>query len=196
MRWKLQSNFTGNDLFVTLTYGTEKPTKEEAKKILNNFLRRMKREYEKEGREFKYIAVTEWEGKRIHHHLVINEIDIKIIKKQWGKGRPHIENLDDPTKGYAMLASYLIKETNRTFQKDEEHKQRWQCSRNLKPYDKMKREKVSAKEWRKEPAATKGYWLDKASIVNGEWDIGSLYFETQEYRMIKIPDKSRKEKRE
>lgn len=185
LRRKLNTNFGHGDIFMTLTYNGEAPTKEEAKKELDNFLRRLRREYRRAGKEMKYIVVTEYEAKRIHHHVVLNYLDAGLVKETWQRGKTNTTFLDESGQ-YEALAAYLIKETKRTFKEEETIGKRYRCSRNLKAYDECKREVVSAKEWRKEPKAFQGYELDKASVMESMFLMGNLLFETQEYTMTKI----------
>ena len=84
----LNCNFKKGDLWVTLTYRRDqRPTPEKAKKILTRFIRRMRYRFERKSEEeMKYITVTEYESKAIHHHMVINNPDdvdvLKLIMKQ------------------------------------------------------------------------------------------------------------------
>lgn len=160
----LNANFYPGDWHITLTYSGEIPTQAEAKKDLNNFLRRMKREFRKLGKEMKYVVVTEYENHRIHHHVVMNYIDIQIITKQWEKGRVRCTALDD-SRNYQKLASYLIKETQKTFRKaDNMTKRRYRASRNLvHPIVVTQEVKLSKVMW-EEPKAFKGYAIDEDSI--------------------------------
>lgn len=193
LRQLINTNFHPGDLFVTLTYKGEAPKPEEAEKELNNFLRRMAREYKKAGTELKYVAVTEYKAKRIHHHLIMNKIDVGRISDQWKRGRPDFKVLDS-SGDYAQLASYLIKETARTFKDPGAQGKRWKRSKNLeKP--KVVRKIISAAGFRKEPRAFKGYLLDKMSVLFNQWAIGQLIYEYQEYRMIRIKEKERKGKK-
>lgn len=200
LRWLINTNFRPGDVHAVLTYGTEEvPSVEEAKKELANFLRRMKREYAKKGEEMKAVWVTEYKAKRIHHHLILNDIDSKIIEKQWRKGRVRETRLDG-SGDYSKLAAYLIKETKRSFEGEaDEYEQldltgedvvkrfghRWGATRNLKPYDKRERVKVSARRWREEPKALKGYELIKESVMECEFLWNGLQMQSQSYRMIK-----------
>ena len=76
LRRLLHTNFTPLDLFVTLTFdGPHLPASvEEAQRLLQNFLRRAKRRYEKMALELKYIYVLEYGQKhdRLHVHLVLS----------------------------------------------------------------------------------------------------------------------------
>ena len=124
----------------------------------------MKREFRKLGKEMKYVVVTEYENHRIHHHVVMNYIDIQIITKQWEKGRVRCTALDD-SRNYQKLASYLIKETQKTFRKaDNMTKRRYRASRNLvHPIVVTQEVKLSKVLW-EEPKAFKGYAIDEDSI--------------------------------
>lgn len=158
----LNANFYPGDLHVTLTY-EEAPTKEEAEKEKQNFLRRMSREFKKIEKEFRWVAVTEHENHRIHHHIVMSYIDMRIIHKQWKRG--HIRSsVLDATRNYSVLANYLIKETQKTFrQASNATKRRYSCSRNLvKPI--VVREVMSSVQLYEKPRDIKGYHIDENSI--------------------------------
>lgn len=119
LRRLINTNFQYKDIFLTLTYRkNERPSPAQAKKHRKDFIAQLRKAYRKQGNELKYIAVTEYgteeNPKAIHHHLVINSIDIGIISDLWKFGRPHIVPLD-ATGDYSALASYLIKETRLAF---------------------------------------------------------------------------------
>ena len=69
-------NFTSRDLALHLTYDPAHTPEsaEDALRIVQNYLRTLKRRYRKIGVEFKYILSTEKGGRggRIHHHLIIS----------------------------------------------------------------------------------------------------------------------------
>ena len=192
------ANFVDGDLHIVLTYKkNERPTKEEAKKILAKFWRKLKAEYKKHKKELKYIVVTEFKNKNIHHHIIINNPDglnvVKMIKNLWN-GIPKITPLWSNGQ-YKELAEYLIKETDKTFrEKESGFKQRYSRSRNLvipKPKTKI----VKADRWSKNPKPKKGYYIDQDTVVNGinKWS-GREY---QHYTMIELSrDGTRREKDE
>ncbi|MGE9896622.1 rolling circle replication-associated protein [Anaerovoracaceae bacterium SGI.195] len=162
---RLHHNFKPGDLHLTLTYSGEEPSKEKAKKEMKNFLERLKRLYKKHNQELKWILATEYENKRIHHHMVISYIDPKLLSKAWGNGivRPSIL---DETGDWRKLAKYLIKETSKTFRKETAFsKRRWSCSRNVVTPN-ARVEEVSAEQLFN-PKATKGYYVDQDSIWKG-----------------------------
>ena len=158
------------------------------------FLRRMKYWLSKEGVELKYILVTEYENKAIHHHIIINDSPnlIKLVGKQWPHGQANFTLLyvDDDV---ATLAEYLIKETDKTFREDPNCKLRYTCSRNLeKPEPRV--EIIKANEFRKEPKIPKGYILEADSLVNGV--SSATGYEYQSYRLTKIPEKGKRNERQ
>ena len=180
----INANFVPGDWHVTLTYEGAEPSEAEAKKELHNFIRRMGREYEKAGREFKWIAATEYENHRIHHHVVMPYIDQRIITKQWKRGRIRGFNPLDRSRNYKKLAAYLVKETTKTMRKPgNETKRRWTSSRNLtRPI--VKREIIQPKAMYEQPKALKGYELDIDSIRWFEHPFTGI--EHLEYAMISL----------
>lgn len=117
LRRILKANFTEDDWHLVLTYKKDaRPEPEAAKKLVDKFLRQMRNGYKKAGQSLKYILVTEYHNKAIHHHLVINNIPetIGLVKKYWTYGRPNFSPmLEEHT--YGELAEYLLKETKKTF---------------------------------------------------------------------------------
>lgn len=187
---KLACNFKDGDLWTTLTYRPKaRPSPEEAKKELMRFIRRTGYRFKKAGYEFKWVAVTEYENKAIHHHIVMNNPDglnvAKIIFEQWKQNgiahhKPLYSNGD-----YRALAEYMVKETSKTFRvRDGGHRQRWSCSRNLAKPTVRYRLVKKAKKWSPNPKAKKGYRIDTDSIVNGinKWT-GREY---QSYTMVRL----------
>ena len=71
---KINANFKPGDYHITLTY-REPVSNEEAEKRIQNFLDRMRDRFKRRGFSFKYILVTEYKNKRIHHHIIINHIN-------------------------------------------------------------------------------------------------------------------------
>ncbi len=179
----LNANFDENCAHITLTYKGEEPTNEEAKNDRKNFLRKLRRHLGKIGKELKYIAVTEYENKRIHHHVVVNTQDIAMLNKIWGKGFVYSTMLDD-SGNYRKLAEYLIKETEKTFRlQDSVHKHRYTPSRNLY-YPTVKREEVSVRELSKDPQPLKGYYIPRDEVRRFEHPVTGL--EHLEYIMVAL----------
>lgn len=176
-------NFYPGDYHTTLTYA-EEISPEEANRELDNWIKRMRREYTKADKEFYYIAVTEFKNHRIHHHVVMSYIDFQVIDRQWKMGRIRCTSLDK-TRNYRKLAEYLIKETQKTFREAENcTKRRWKPSRNLKrPV--VKREWVSVSQLFQnieDIKPLKGYEIDKDSVRKYTNPVTGL--EHIEYQMV------------
>lgn len=191
----LINNFSHGDAHVVLTYRpAARPTVEESKKIIKKFMGRLRKVYRENGLELKWVMVTEWEGKSLHHHLALNYIDnmTKVLSDAWTWGGVHMTPLY-PDYDYEGLAEYFVKETNETYRKkNNPYKQRWTCSRNLKRPEETV-EIIKADSWRKEPKVPKeleaeGYVLDKQSVHVGTDAFGYPY---QEYQFIKYDNRKR-----
>lgn len=176
----INANFYPGDLHVTLTYAVPVDP-QEAEHQLGVWIRRIRRQFKKKGIEFKYVAVTEYKNHRIHHHVVMNYIDLNIIDMLWTQGRVRCTTLDQ-SRNYKALAEYLIKETQKTFREPGNAiKRRWKSSRNLiRPV--IKREWVSVRELWKDPKPIKGYQIDPDSIRRYQNPITGI--EHLEYDMI------------
>ena len=188
LRWKLNAGCEAGDYHITLTYSGDAPTPEEAKKDLNNYMRKLRRLYSNGGHTFQWLAVTEFQNKRIHHHLIIKQgPELMEIIKRWKHGRPKVTMLDN-TGQYADLAEYLVKETDKTFRDPEcKQKKRWSCSRNW-PEPVITKKVIKASKWSATPKALKGYVLEDSKTHWGFTDYGYPYLF---YSMVSV--KRRKE---
>ena len=131
----VNTNFSNKDLVITLTYKDRYlPTQERAKKDMNNYIAKLRR-YRKKNNlpELKYIYVIEWIDEvdqhkskkvRMHHHIIINEMDRDIAESFWGKGRVESKRLQPDEYGLEGLARYMLKQ-----QKGQD---KYSRSRNLK----------------------------------------------------------------
>lgn len=186
---KINANFRPGDFHITLTYRKEnRPDPEEAKVVIRRFLDKMRNRYKKAGYMFKYILVTEYKSKSLHHHLICNNINdgtyttVDYTREYWrGNGNPKFVNLYD-NADYTELATYLIKETERTFRESPE-KQRYTCSRNLIDPKPKKIQKTVKERWEMDPGTRKGYYMAPDSLHNGFDRWGYPY---QRYVMIKL----------
>lgn len=183
LRWKLNAGCKPGDYHITLTYGGDAPTSEEAKRHLRNYLAKLKRLYAKAGTELRWLAVTEYAGRRPHHHLILNQgPELFEVVKKWQHGRPKVTLLDG-SGDYSALAAYLIKETDKTFRDPEAvQKQRWSCSRNW-PKPKITTKVIKAERWLSDPRPRKGYAIVPDSVFAGVDEMGYPY---QTYRMVKL----------
>ena len=99
----INANFTEGDLSLSLTF-RKSVSIQQSKIDLVNYLRALKRRRKKLGLSpLKYIAVTEYgsSGKNKHHHLIINDMPVRL----------------DPRADYKGLAVYITKEPKRKFEK-------------------------------------------------------------------------------
>lgn len=176
----LGHNFEDGDYHITLTYAQE-PTPEESKKILRNYLDRLRRLYKRNNVVLKWVVVTEYHGHRLHHHLILNRLDWNKVRDCWKHGSAFIQELY--TNGdYRKLAGYLIKETSKTFRETKIQKQRFRHSKSV-AYPVEKVEEVSAAALAKDPKPTPGWVLDPDSIYHGQNPYsGAPYLEYIEVR--------------
>lgn len=132
----LNTNFTSNDYDVILTYadGNLPENYAQAKKDIQNFLRRAKRLYKATGAELKYVAVTEdgINGTRYCHRVIMSgEVDRCELESLWGYGYVNSRRLQFNEYGFEGLVRYIAMqfETNR----DEfPFKRRWSYSRDMR----------------------------------------------------------------
>lgn len=193
LRRLMNTNFGPGDYHTVLTYAKDqRPDPEGAKKNLKKFLGDLRREYRKQEQVLKYIIVTEWKGKSIHHHILLNNISgtDKLIQKHWPYGRPHNTCLDD-SGNYGDLAAYFVKETQKTFREaDNPNRLRYSCSRNLKkPIVKVRI--IRANTWREDPKPVKGYELVKDSVKSGVSEVTGYGY--QYYMLLRV-DKEQEQK--
>lgn len=190
---QITAYFTKGDLFLALTYRQgERPDPETAKKQMKKFWRDMRKTYAEEGKELYRISTTAY-GSRggIHHHAIVNYIDIRKIQALWPYGMviPKLTYMDG---AFSALAAYILQQGKQPpGEKAGEIKgRRWSHSRNIKRVE-PKIEEVDAKEWAKKPQALKGYRIIPESVEDGINPVTGIPY--QFYRMIKV-EKSRKER--
>lgn len=176
----LNANFKPGDLLLLLTYEKE-PEKEEAAAHLRKFFRNVRQKCQKEGIDFKRVAVTERRGARLHHHIVCNNIPMRIIKESWPHGRIFHKPLWD-YPNYADLASYLLKQAAKLYMEDGDiSKKRYTTSRNIVIPEGIEVE-VNRGDIEAEPKPLKGYQIDEDSVQIYENEItGSI---CREYIMV------------
>lgn len=195
----INANFTNKDLAVHLTYSDKNLPKndKEAKRDVANYMRRLKHYRKKNNLEpLKYIAVIEYKnqesGKRVrlHHHIIINDMDRDVVEELWGKGWVNADRLQENEYGYEALGRYISK--------DPKGNKRWTQSKNLKKPiikvndSKYKRKKVY--DIAKNPDDTRefeklypGYFLNECKVefneINGET---YLYIKMRKIRPQKV----------
>ena len=90
----------------------------EAEHELRLYLRRVKRECEKRGIEFKYIAITSdmdgatGEVKRIHHHIITTAEVYEILKEKWKHGEVYRSKMKRQAD-YTAVSEYLVRQVRR-----------------------------------------------------------------------------------
>ncbi len=112
----INHNFTPSDLVIHPTYDDYAlPTSaEEAIRDMKNYLRRIKRALQKEGKELKYFAVYEQSKTSRHHlHIIISGgLTYLQIQNLWGYGIVEISPLYFNEYGVEGLTNYITKETS------------------------------------------------------------------------------------
>lgn len=190
---KINANFKPGDWHVVLMYKKDnRPSLEQAQKNVKKLLDSLRDRYKKNAFALKYILVTEYYKKSIHHHIIINNVNdgkkatTDYIRELWkgeGKGSKHFTSLYDDGE-YKQLAEYLIKETEKTFRdSDSPVRQRYSCSRNLiNPKPKIIPRETKGM-WKMNPKPRPGYYIDQDTLYNGTDKLGRPY---QRYVMIKL----------
>lgn len=131
LRRLLHTNFTPSDMFVTLTFDDAHlpASVEDAQRLLQNFLRRLKRR----AAELKYVYILE-KGQahgRLHVHMVVSGgMDEEYLTQLWGMGKVSADGLRFNEDGLAALAKYFTKGDTDNGGKSLTWK-RWVGSRNL-----------------------------------------------------------------
>lgn len=140
LTWLIQENFGTNDYYIGLNYPAEYDVNlAEADKLLKNWLRRIKRKYQKAGFDFKYITTTEIGEKkhRPHHHIICSgELGASILRQEWDKQfeaykkKPstsfsHAKHLQFTRTGLAGIAFYTCKDPSLAYRS-------YNCSKNLR----------------------------------------------------------------
>lgn len=123
-----EANFRPGDYALHLTYAEEPGSLDDARRLLDNFLKRLRRLYRRAGLELRYMKRTERGKKagRVHHHLYITGgMDRDRIEELWGQGRCNSRRLQFGRDGIEGLTAYIAGEG-----KSRDTYRRWSCSRN------------------------------------------------------------------
>lgn len=184
LRRLMNNNFVDGDFLIRLDFHEVHPqTSEEMQVLTSNFIRRLKREYQKTGVDLKYIYVKEL-GKRggRHIHLLVNKNYPDLIRKCWEYGGIHIDPLISNGQ-YRKIAEYFIKYASKT--EETEGKligKRWYASRNLVP-PKVRKKVITSNIFRNKVRIIKGYYLDAETERYGISE--STGYEYFSYTLIK-----------
>lgn len=145
----INTNFTENDIWATLTYDSKNlpKTMNEALKNMQGYIRKLNRIRKKEGKpNAKYIYITEHSSTRCHHHLIISgDMNMDDIEYEWSKGiRNNTRRIYEDDDGLDKLANYMTKDS-----RTEKYKKRWNQSRNLAKPEIRKDHQISMKQIRR-----------------------------------------------
>ena len=179
LRRLMNANFTDSDYNITLTYREEeKPASiGDLRDDAAAFSKKLSRIYKKAEIPFRFIYCMGAGPHRRHIHMVISGFpDMGKIADAWDKG--HISMTKLYSEGnYADLAAYFIKNAEDTKKEEVEQglkpRRRYNTSHNLKK-PKVTKEKIPAKDFRKNPKPKKGYQIVKDSIVSGISDLTGM----------------------
>lgn len=174
-KWLLYSNFTEKDYYLTLTYKSKylPATPDDAKKVIDNFLSKLRRLYKKTNEVLKYMWFTEFQYdddtgyvKRLHHHVVINRGPSRdSIEECWSVGRGKKKEKLGRTRadliqmsesgGIHDLAMYLTNQEKHKNGRWKKGQKRWSSSKNLvKPYETKNDHKYSLRKFEKIATST------------------------------------------
>ncbi len=131
-RQKVKTNFTKDDVYLTLTYDTlhKRDTTKEAKKDFHNFIKRVNRRRKKAGLpSARYMGTIERKGTNIHFHMIISGgLDRNELEDVWGNGLSNASRLRiDDAELMQRLCQYIMKEAR----DKEKFENTYICSRNL-----------------------------------------------------------------
>jgi hypothetical protein len=169
----LIDNFKSGDYYITFTTA-EKLTAEEFKAEMKNFMRRLRREYEKRmGEKLKYFRVMEnliGRG-RPHAHMLIPkfcpaEIIRGLLDGMWAADHVNVDIYGGKAQDAYNVASYFSKQDKK------EHGAKIDTSRGNLIRKKPKKEIIHRETFRDEIIAPKGYYVVKPLSHNIKTDAG------------------------
>lgn len=191
MRRLIKANFSEGDLWITLKYtkGTRKEVYQ-VKDDLKRYIGTLRRRYKAAGAELKFIYRFEI-GRLggIHIHMVVPRIrgaDTELmLQKEWKHGRVNYQNMD--SGDYTELAAYITKLPDEAVEKQlsfiplESRKEfiKVSTSRNLirpEPERKVFKRKTVKKLITEGPEPSKGFYIDKKSVVIGINQYTGMHF--------------------
>ena len=176
--WRLlDENFKPGDLWVTFTFTKENrpDSPEQAKKIIQNFKRHLRKLYKRAGLELKYILVCGVGSKGAYHvHAVLNEYshwhDIATLWQRCTNNGEYVRVNFEPLHKMGQLirlAWYIVKNGQEDYKRTKSiFGRRITYSKNLK-MPKEQKTKIKKDTWRKHPPIYKGYYIDKNLSYEG-----------------------------
>ena len=139
----INENFTAGDIFLTLTYGTDKQPEDltRANRNVRNFLARLRRTCERRNSPAPaYVYVTETLHKRngteYHHHMVlradVTREEAEAIWEKAGHGHCNTRSIKRMREGLIGLGKYMAKQVCSASSADEySTRHRWCASKGL-----------------------------------------------------------------
>lgn len=188
----LIDNFKAGDYYITFTTA-EKLTAEEFKAEMKNFMRRLRREYEKRmGEKLKYFRVQEnliGRG-RPHAHMLIPkfcpaEIIRGLLDGMWAAGHVSVDIYGGKAQDAYNVASYFSKQDKK------EHGAKIDTSRGNLIRKKPKKEIIHRETFRDEIIAPKGYYVVKPLSHNIKTEAGDYQIAVYE-RVNSVNDRARR----
>ena len=173
LRQLMNANFNDNDFWsMTLTYRKDEEPKSirQLRDDAADFVKRLRKCARLFGTDLKYIYVMGAGKHRRHIHITVNALpDMAIFAGCWIHGHVSMTRLYSDGQ-YRDLADYYIKNAQETKEQEielgEKPGRMYIPSQNLiKPIEKKKI--ITAKTFREEPRAKKGYHIEKDSVWNG-----------------------------
>ena len=172
-----------------MTYAKEPKDYDEAIRHLTNYIKRLRRRYQKAGQELRYIYTTEYKGKRIHHHILVNKaLEQQELRDTWGHSKLSAYDIIEyqgEERDAKKLSAYFTKESNITVREGKQ-KVRYVASRNLKKPE-VHYQTIQSKKWRERPTAKKGYALVDVMNTFTGWG-----YPLQIARYVEIPKKKKR----
>lgn len=193
VRWYINGNFNQGDWWLTAEYPPNvRPSPEQVKTDIAKFTRNLRKIYQKEEKNFKYIFSVGI-GKRgaAHLHIVLNYIEAEKIANAWRKivgtkETPYPTMKFSPMDGrknHADLAAYIIKNSCETYY-DENRRvygRRFCKSTNLIPP--QIEVKIIHTKYIREPRDRKEYYVDRRYTYQGIDENGYPY---QHYILVRV----------
>lgn len=185
-RQLVHTNFSERGYHLTLTYSDDNlpQSLEEAKRITDNYIRRLRNRNNKvnDNRPLKYIIVDEFSSKgRIHHHIIIDcGLHRDDIEKLWGLGYANCDRLQPDEQGLAKLCEYMQKGKEDRDAKEGRATRRWRASKNLqKPVQIINDNKYNNRRLNRIFCDFENKTMWRKLYPN--WDIIEINIETNEY---------------
>ena len=208
----INENFGDRDIWATFTYTKENvpASMEEARRNMQNFIRRVNRWRRKHGLpNARYVYVTERSPSgRWHHHIVIDgDMDMDTLEELWQLGRRNqVRRLSKDENGLSGMAHYLTKESKQKKNAPKGLKS-WVASKGLKqPRERVNHYKFKRRDIRemvrdantvqpmmKKWYGSEGYIFTSAQIRYNDFN-GRFYIYARLRKPEQQPKKARKKR--